>query len=184
MEKNTTLDELTEANADMVLAEFRIKKAVTAAVGAGASWTEIGAKLGISKQTAHARYNQTVKALSTPEAADDVQGPSVTPSIFSDAPAPAKTKKASKKSDTKAPAQREDALQAQQELIYSGYVNTGMQVIDWKAEPDDAARTKCPYCEQSTHYNTKTGHWYVYRGCTLTGKDWTQHATNQDGATA
>lgn len=117
MEKNTALEALSAAKKANEEAKGQEIIAVYAALNAGLSWTQIGAQLGLTKQTAHARHNagykrhkatgltpedaaeaasalaalQAVDARKTAEeTADDVAGPSVTPSIFSDATAPAR----------------------------------------------------------------------------------------------
>lgn len=135
MEKNTAIKQVTTLNNQVKNLTYDLRDAVVSAVlDNGASWVEVGAALGISKQTAHARYSQDVSvergsrkwAEENPEkyaaavakgAADaqatldeirarvwtstpkpskisdaDVAGTSETPSIFSDAAAPATEK--------------------------------------------------------------------------------------------
>lgn len=50
------LREIADAFADQVAAERRVAEAVDAARAAGCSWSAIAAMLGVSKQTAAARY--------------------------------------------------------------------------------------------------------------------------------
>ena len=50
------LRQIAEAFADQVAAERRVAEAVAAARAEGCSWSAIAAMLGVSKQTAAARY--------------------------------------------------------------------------------------------------------------------------------
>lgn len=187
MEKNTALTDLLFAYSEAESAKYHLEKAVIEAHSQGASWAEIADQLYVSKQTAYNRYHAAVasaqriakwRAEHPEEAAEHKNKAKEEVEKMLKEAKEERTKAESKKLDAPAPAKtksktsaRADALDEQQELIYSGYVNTGMQVIDWKAEQDDAARAKCPYCEQKGHYNRKNGNWYVYRGCTLTAAD-------------
>lgn len=62
MEKNAeNLDRIKSAATIARLAEEDLKDAVTRAFLDGASWAEIGAVLGVSKQTAHNRFRREVE---------------------------------------------------------------------------------------------------------------------------
>lgn len=79
--------------ADLDRIQAQLDAAARAARASGCTWQQIGHELGITKQRAQQKYGkEPSKILAT-----DVAGDSVTPSIFSDAPAPAKTKTTSKK---------------------------------------------------------------------------------------
>jgi len=55
------LADVTAANADRAAADDRIATLVGAARMAGASWSQIGAALGVSRQAAHERYGRPVR---------------------------------------------------------------------------------------------------------------------------
>jgi hypothetical protein len=59
-QRNATspIDRLSLAAALRVAAELRVKKEIARCRGAGLSWAEIGAALGVSGQAAHRRYQK------------------------------------------------------------------------------------------------------------------------------
>jgi hypothetical protein len=52
------LGELMEAATELFHAEERVAQAVESARGAGASWTEVGDAIGISRQAAQQRFGR------------------------------------------------------------------------------------------------------------------------------
>lgn len=62
MKNNTeNLERITARAENLRLAESDLERSIVRAVLDGASWQEVGAALGVSKQTAHNRYAKAVE---------------------------------------------------------------------------------------------------------------------------
>jgi hypothetical protein len=166
MEKNyahmtAALELATEWNDAAKEAAAKTAEMVARAVENGASWSAIGEALGLSKQTAYARYG---KAKAQEERQDKAleqwrEAMKATPSLSkkADAAAPAKEKKASKKSDSKEPATAKSTTITG---ITVGVPHTGPRTQHVIPIPDTTAQPgigkgmgphACPGCGDNNH---------------------------------
>lgn len=61
MHSDSTLDELSQASASVKRAEAELSATVIAARKTGASWAQIGAALGMTRQSAHERWGHLAR---------------------------------------------------------------------------------------------------------------------------
>lgn len=162
MEENYSIETLTLLEQERARAEREIAQTVTGLrKHHGTSWTAIGAALGLSKQTAYARYGKLEALEERQDKALEAwrEAMKATPNLSkkSDDPAPAKAKKPSKKSDAAAPAKVQHSIISG---IKVGAPHTGIRTQHAIPIPDTTAQPgigkgmgphTCPSCGSNNH---------------------------------
>jgi hypothetical protein len=192
MEKNyahmmSALEVATEWNNAAIEAQGKTADMVARAVANGASWSAVGEALGLSKQTAYARYAKEAKLYAdqqkweadNPEkaeaarekgraaAAKDIEEiRNRNTQAKNSEPKPKTTKKPSKKSDVPAPAK------VTQASIRPEFVLQNAAMLDGRAAPGTGKGPhQCPRCGTNNHKSGKPNTYVAYLDCVPTKYD-------------